>query len=236
MKVGAEPKKVAILGGLLVVAGYFLYSNLFSGGGGTAPVPTPQAQSTVAPEPAPVTELGRPVPRAEPPRANRRSLQDFRPSLRPRRAPTERPDLSSIDPTLRVDLILGLQQVAFAGGTRSLFEFSAAPLPKTPEPKIIPKPMVGPVPPPANPAKPGSEVAAKPPATPIPLRFFGYTVQARVGNKRAIFLDGDEIHVASEGDVVKKRYKVVRIGVNSVVVEDIEQKNEQTLKLEAEAS
>lgn len=235
MKVGAEPKKVAILGGLLVVAGYFLYSNLFSGGG-TAPVPASQAQSPAVPPPAPVAESGRPVPRAEPPRANRRSLQDFRPSLRPRRAPTERPDLSSIDPTLRVDLISRLEKVALSGGPRSLFEFSAAPLPKTPEPKIIPKLMVGPVPPPANPSKPGSEVAAKPPATPIPLRFFGYTVQARLGNKRAIFLDGDEIHVASEGDVVKKRYKVVRIGVNSVVVEDIEQKNEQTLKLEAEAS
>jgi hypothetical protein len=235
MKVGAEPKKVAILGGLLLAAGYFLYSNLFSGGG-TAPPAAPQSQARSRPEPVAVAELGRPVPKPEPPRTNRRSLQDFRPSLRPRRAPAERPDLNSIDPTLRVDLITRLQKVELSDGSRSLFEFSAAPLPKTPEPKIIPKRVVGPAPPPADPSKPGSEVAAKPPTTPIPLRFFGYTVQARLGNKRAIFLDGDEIHVASEGDVVKKRYKVVRIGVNSVVVEDIEQKNEQTLRLEEEAS
>jgi len=232
MKVGAEPKKIATLAGLMLVAGYFLYSNLFSGGGSS---PAPRTPVQTAPEAATLAELARPVPRSEPPRSNSRSLQDFRPTLRPRRAPNERPDLSSIDPTLRVDLIARLQQVELSRGTRSLFEFSVAPLPKTPEPKIIPKKVVGPAPPPPDPAKQADTVAKAPPA-PIPLRFFGYTVQARAGNRRAIFLDGEEIHVASEGDVLKKRYKVVRIGVNSVVVEDIEQKNEQTLRLVSEAT
>ena len=70
---------------------------------------------------------------------------------------------------------------------------------------------------------------------PIPLRFYGYTTQARQGAKRAFFLDGEDILVASEGDVVKKRYRVVRIGVNSVLVEDLEFKQQQTLPLVAEA-
>jgi len=38
--------------------------------------------------------------------------------------------------------------------------------------------------------------------------------------------------VAGEGEVIQKRYKVVRIGVNSAVVEDIEHKHQQTLALE----
>jgi hypothetical protein len=58
-----------------------------------------------------------------------------------------------------------------------------------------------------------------------------------VGDKRAFFLDGEDIVIAGEGDMIKKRYKIVRIGVNSAVVEDTEFKgnnNQQTLPLEAE--
>jgi hypothetical protein len=38
--------------------------------------------------------------------------------------------------------------------------------------------------------------------------------------------------MAAEGDLVQKRYKIVRIGVNSAVVEDTEHKHQQTLPLE----
>jgi hypothetical protein len=44
-------------------------------------------------------------------------------------------------------------------------------------------------------------------------------------------MDGEDIHVVSEGETVKKRYKIVRIGVNSVVVEDTEFGQQQTLPL-----
>jgi hypothetical protein len=36
--------------------------------------------------------------------------------------------------------------------------------------------------------------------------------------------------------VLKKRYRVVKIGVNSVVMEDLETKSEQTLPLEPQAA
>jgi len=38
--------------------------------------------------------------------------------------------------------------------------------------------------------------------------------------------------VAEEGEIIKKRYKVVRIGVNSVVMEDTQFNNTQTLPLQ----
>jgi hypothetical protein len=60
---------------------------------------------------------------------------------------------------------------------------------------------------------------------------------ARPDVKRAFFLDADEIVIAGEGDLIKKRYKIVRIGVNSAVVEDTTFKGtntQQTLPLEAE--
>jgi hypothetical protein len=52
------------------------------------------------------------------------------------------------------------------------------------------------------------------------------------GARRAFFLDGEDIHVVHEGDLVKKRYKIVEIKLNSVVVEDTEFKHQQTLPLE----
>jgi hypothetical protein len=66
------------------------------------------------------------------------------------------------------------------------------------------------------------------------LKFYGYTNAARTGPKRAFFLEGEDIFVAGEGDIIKSRYKVVRIGVNSAVVEDTSNKHQQTLPLEQE--
>jgi len=69
----------------------------------------------------------------------------------------------------------------------------------------------------------------------VPLKFYGYVSAPGQSVRRAFFLDGDQILVGSEGDILKKRYRVVRIGVNSVVVEDLEFKAEQTLPLEPQS-
>jgi hypothetical protein len=137
-------------------------------------------------------------------------------------------DPATIDPTLRLDLLAKVQEVTVRGGERNLFQFGSAPLPKTPEPKIIPKtpPVTAPSVPGATPSEP-----VKPPPPPIPLKFYGYS-QARPGEKRAFFLDGEDIVVAREGEMVNRRYKIVRIGVNQVVVEDVQYSNQQTLRLE----
>ncbi len=40
--------------------------------------------------------------------------------------------------------------------------------------------------------------------------------------------------VASEGQTIRNRYRIVRIGVNSAVVEDTQYKSQQTLPLAEE--
>jgi hypothetical protein len=143
----------------------------------------------------------------------------------------------TIDPTLRLDLLAKVQGVKLTGGNRSLFDFSAPP---PPDPKKVVEQAKA-----AAPAKPYGPQPAPPPPTPtptpppppIPLKFYGFVNSSRPGApKRAFFLEGEDIHVAGEGELIKKRYKVVRIGVNSVVVEDTEHKHEQTLPLEEQAS
>jgi hypothetical protein len=137
---------------------------------------------------------------------------------------------------LRLDLLAKLKTVDAQGGARSLFEISAAPpeeakaIGKEPEKIVIAPKMVGPI------QEKPPEPLPEPKAPPIPLKFYGFVNKTKVGDKRAFFLDGEDIVIAAEGDTIKKRYKIVRIGVNSAVVEDTEFKNnnQQTLPLEAE--
>jgi hypothetical protein len=223
MKLGAEPKKLAVLMGLVALAGYFVYTNVFSKPART-PAPAASSRAPASTSREALAQLGRPAPRAEAPKSSESSTQAFRPSLKPRKS-VDFGELNSRDTTLRLDLLSKLQEATYNGGGRSLFEFTTAPVPKAAAPKMAPQPVA--------PAPPPPPVAArKPAAPPIPLKFFGFTTPFKQDVRRAFFLDGDEILVANEGDVLKKRYRVVKIGVNSVVMEDLDYKAEQTLPLE----
>ncbi len=140
----------------------------------------------------------------------------------------------TIDPTLRVDLLAKLQEVSPDGAHRSLFDFGQPPKPK-PDPAEVAAakpPAPSPIVPVEAPNEQAAVEPAKPKAPPIPLKFYGYISPSGKPHKRAFFVEGEDIHVVSEGDVVKSRYKIVRIGVNSVVVEDTQFGSEQTLPLE----
>jgi hypothetical protein len=235
MALGAEPKKVMILGGLLVVAlVVFLFNSSSDGspGGGSSPSSGSSASSSAAARPG-VSPAA--APRADsqqtaPNRSARVAQRDFRPSPKPRRGEA-RPDPTTVDPTLRLDILAKLQQVNVEGMHRSIFDFGQAPPPPKPVEQVkakAPSPLIGPAPPP--PPQAAAVDPPKPQAPPIPFKFYGYITNQP--SKRAFFMDGEDIHVVREGDVVKNRYKIVRIGVNSVVVEDMQFKSEQTLPLE----
>jgi len=73
------------------------------------------------------------------------------------------------------------------------------------------------------------EQKSPPPVAPIPLplKFFGYT---RNGKTRSIFLLKEtDIFIASEGDIVDRRYKIVRIAHNFAQVEDLLSNQRQEL-------
>jgi len=230
---GAEPKKVAILA-IIVVAGtvVYFYNRNSSEGPASAPVIASRAPVTASYGTGAGANASRPergALRAAQSAANS-ATREFRPSLKIKNV-----EPSSIDPTLHLDLLAKLKTVPADAGTRSLFEIGAAPpaeiaAVKEPAKIAIKPPFVGPQPPPPV------VVPPEPKAPPIPLKFYGFVNKSKVGDKRAFFLDGEDIVIAAEGDMIKKRYKIVRIGVNSAVVEDTQFKsnNQQTLPLEAE--
>ena len=225
---GADRKRLVILGGLVVllVAVYFINRTPDSG------APQPQAASSVPNDPLALKRLPSasltPMPQQrQSARRSETAIEDFKPSLKL----PEGADVSRIDPTLKLDLMAKLRDVPLEGGERSLFDFGAPPKPKTPPPPVQPIKPVSPPPATAE-ATPAAPVApVKPPPPPIPLKFYGYVNASRGGLRQAFFLDGDDIFVAGENETIRNRYKVIRIGVNSAVVEDTTNKNQQTLPL-----
>ena len=230
MKLGTDDrKKVIVLAALAAVAGYLVYTNVLSGPA------TPTSQSANTPPPVdssmPAAQASENA-RALPPRApsGRGRSDEFHPVLHSKR-PEERVDTSKIDPTLHLDMLAKLQQVELPAGGRNPFKMGAPPpkpeAPKDPEPKIPIKPL---------------ETAAKPPPPPGPppppsinLKYYGFSSAPGASAKTAFFLDGDDILIAKEGDTLKRRYRVVRISVSSVVMEDTDSKHQQTIPLTEEA-
>jgi hypothetical protein len=121
------------------------------------------------------------------------------------------PRAENLDPTLRLDLLASVEQTQYEGSGRNIFT-------SEPDPVAIPQP-----------GGPGVTDAAKtptytPPTIPaapqIPLKFFGFA--SRVGEPKRVFLiQGEEVFVAGEGEIVNRRYKVVRISPTSVEMQDM---------------
>lgn len=238
---GPERKKVIWLIGLLVTAAVAYFISSSSDSPGPAAASAPRAPSESIPAAIPLTPAA-PVSRkdTESPALMQRTPRggaqrgaagaaDFRPSLKL----PEGVDVSAIDPTLHLDLLAKLRNLPMEGGARSVFKEGTPPPPPAPDPVTIkPGPMVGKAGGPANgePAKPAGPPPTPPPP-PIPLKFYGYANQQRGGPKRAFFLEGEDIFVAGENETIHNRYKIIKIGVNSAVVEDTTDKHQQTLPL-----
>ncbi len=129
----------------------------------------------------------------------------------------------NLDTTLRTDLLAASQKVTYNGGKRNIFrmeEPAAPPVEKTVAP-VVQQAQIGPqLPPPP------------PPPPPITLKYFGFSNKPGEPRK-AFFLDGDEVFVAKEGDIISRHYKILQISNTSVMVEDVLNNNKQQIALTA---
>jgi hypothetical protein len=70
----------------------------------------------------------------------------------------------------------------------------------------------------------------------MPFKFYGFVQPNGVpGPNRGFFMDGDNILVASEGEMLVKRYKVLQLTAKSAVMEDTVSNRRETLPLVPEA-
>ena len=123
----------------------------------------------------------------------------------------------SLDPELRYDWLQASENTKYQGNGRNIFRAQEIVIPKPAAP-----PTKTPPPPPVDPGPP--------PPPPINLKFFGFA--NRPGEAKKVFLEqGEDIFVASEGDIVNRRYKVLKIAPTSVEVEDVLNNNRQSIPL-----
>ena len=128
----------------------------------------------------------------------------------------------TLDPTLQLAMLRNSENEEYHGRGRDIF--APPPPPGVEIPRPVKSPLLtGPAPvayvPPVNPGPP-----------PINLKFYGFASKA--GQPKKIFLSaGDDIFIGAEGDIINRRYKILRIGATSVDVEDVLTNNKQSLPL-----
>jgi hypothetical protein len=129
---------------------------------------------------------------------------------------------AQLDPTLKMGPMLVTESLVYSGSGRNIFSTASAPI-------DIPKPIAS-----VRPKEPVVPVDMPPPGPPPPppidLKFFGTATSAN-GHRQAFLLKGEDVFLASDGDIVQRRYKIVTISANSVLVEDLANNNRQTLPL-----
>lgn len=160
----------------------------------------------------------------------RRNSRDDRGTLRLRAVDPTRGD---VDPVLRLDFLDRLAKVAAPTSVRNLFESGPAEqagqasLPN----RVIPvkAPVLTPVIAPTYPI-PTQMVAH------IPYKYYGFAKPLNSGDaSRGFFMDGDNILVAVEGELLQNRYLVVQLTPNAAKLEDTEAKLGQTLAVVPQA-
>jgi hypothetical protein len=207
IKLGTENKtKTYAAIGLAIIAVlfavHFVYDNFFS-------TPTPAAVVT----PAPVT--------VRPTVTTTRTVSGA-PATPFAHQAVELPGGSALDPTLHPEVMAQAEETTYNGIGRNIFSLDSSP---TQGMAAIPKPIGS-----IRQAAQAPVFTGPPPPPNIDLKFYGYSA-VKDGAKKAFLLHGEDIFIAKEGDVVDRRYKVVKISPFSIDVEDLPYSHTQTLPL-----
>ncbi len=122
-----------------------------------------------------------------------------------------------LDPTLDLDLLRQNEQIKYAGTARNIFVAGSPPIEAAKHNGTTDKP-------------PAYTPPVVPPPPPINLKFFGFA--SKPGEPKKIFLSqGEDIFIASEGDIVNRRYRVLHISPVAVDIEDVLNNNRQSIPL-----
>ena len=157
---------------------------------------TPSSNAQAAPPSLPRT----PPPRPAGGKASPKSLKQ--------------PRVESLDPTLRLDLLATSEKTQYEGNGRNIFVSQPDDVKiETPKgPGVTDRGTVA--------AQDTDHLPPQSAAPPSPLKFYGFA--SSPGEPKRVFLKkGEDVFVAGEGEIVDRRYKVIRISNTSVEVQDM---------------
>jgi hypothetical protein len=207
MKLGTENRKKTIAAVVLAVVALLLLVRMLG-----TPSPGAAAVRTTASSHTPPAAAKRPAARNSPRDSRTKALAAV---IQP-----------TLDPRLQLQFLKASENIKYEGSGHNIF---AERLEEIPNPVASAckddKACGG-----ASKAVPSGPPPGPPPPPPINLKFYGWASQA--GEPKKIFLSqGDGVFVAGEGDIVNRRYKIVRIGPSSVEIEDLLSNNRQSIPL-----
>ena len=117
----------------------------------------------------------------------------------------------SLDPTLDLQQLAATEQIKYEGSGRNIFVSQAEvriPTPQAPGQTDN------------NTTNAVMQIQPASPPPPIPLKFFGFANHP--GQAKKVFLSkGEDVFIAGEGEIIDRRYKVVRISPTSVDIQDV---------------
>ena len=123
---------------------------------------------------------------------------------------------SSVAPLLTLAILEATETAQYNGSGRNIFGMEDE-KPRTKNPPL------------PNPGTPPEKMPSA--SATISLQFYGYALRTNLPRK--VFLkDGDTLFLAEEGDIVDHRYKVIKIGPNSIDVDDLVENGVHTLTLQ----
>jgi hypothetical protein len=226
MKLGAENRRKTIIAGSLgavaLVCVVYMYNALF---GGSSPTPPPSV-APIAAAPATNSKPAAPAVGVTGPATKGASSGGVGLGAAPGVAATKLASTSSsLDPTLDETAMLRTESLVYSGTGRNIFSAIYTP-PPPPMPKNVPSAR------PKQPAYvPPPQPTGPPPPPPINLKFFG-TAKRQNGVLQAFLLQGENVYLASPGDIVARKYRIERIDRTSIQVTDLQNNNTQTLPLQ----
>jgi hypothetical protein len=122
------------------------------------------------------------------------------------------PLLQVENPNLHFEPVERARKTEYKSAGRNIFS-AVAPPPLAPKPaKPNREPYKQPMPEPPLPP---------PPPPVLPVKFFGYGVVPNGTARLAFFTDGEEVYVVGEGEILQKRFRILKIGNASVEFEEI---------------
>ena len=132
------------------------------------------------------------------------------------------------NPHIKMEEIARARGAEYKGSGRNPFSLTAAPVAVAKGPKAEKKvdlygPQVPPPPPPPPPC-----------ILPANVKFYGYA-SVNGAARRAFFYDGDDVHIVGEGDVLLKRFRIIRISNANLEFEEISRGCIGTAPLEEQA-
>ncbi len=220
MKQGTENRKKMIAAGGLGTAALlcliYAYNQLF--GGTTNPAANAPSAPTTTVAPSPVQTSSR---------RGSSTPDATAPAVVISGAAARKLAVSSaaLDPALDQTAMLRTENLVYSGSGRNIFSATYTP-PPPPVPKNIPS---------ARPVQPTVYVppvqTGPPPPPPINLKFFG-TATRSGGQRQAFLLSGEDVYLASPGEIVARKYKIGAISSSSLQVTDLQNNNTQTLPLQ----